>query len=93
MADFAALPNAFCKLSGLGMVVHRNDVALFRLFFDECVRLFGATRCMFGSNLPIDLSYGSGAELLAVFETVASAYSEEEASSLFEHTAARAYRL
>ena len=93
MADFAALPKAFCKLSGLGMVVHRNDSSIFRKFYDECIRLFGAERCMFGSNFPIDLSYGNGDELMAVFEEIASALSQEEASNLFAQTAERVYRL
>lgn len=93
MADFAALPNTFCKLSGMGMVVHRTDSVIFRKFFDECIRLFGADRCMFGSNFPIDLSYGSGDELLAVFDEIASARSADEAESLFARTAERAYRL
>ncbi len=93
MAEFAALPNTYCKLSGLGMTVHRNDVAVFGKFFDECIRLFGASRCMFGSNLPVDLSYGSGAELLAVFEAVAGKYSDAEAADLYAGTAERAYRI
>ncbi len=93
MADFATLPNAYCKLSGLGMVVHRNDASVFRKFYDECIRLFGAGRCMFGSNFPIDLSYGSGDGLLAVFEEIANAYSPVEANRLFAHTAEQAYRL
>jgi L-fuconolactonase len=93
LADFAALPNTFCKLSGLGMVAHRNDLQIFRRFFDECVRLFGAHRCMFASNFPIDLSYGSGDELFAVFDEIASAYSEVDAANLFAQTAERVYRL
>jgi L-fuconolactonase len=93
IGDFAALQNTFCKLSGLGMVAHRNDSRIFRRFFDECVRLFGAHRCMFASNFPIDLSYGSGDELFAVFDEVASAYSEVDAANLFAGAAERAYRL
>jgi L-fuconolactonase len=93
MADFAALQNTFCKLSGLGMVAHRNDPGIFRRFFDECVCLFGAHRCMFASNFPVDLCYGSGDELFAIFDEVASAYSEVEAENLFARTAERAYRL
>jgi predicted TIM-barrel fold metal-dependent hydrolase len=48
---------------------------------------------MFGSNFPIDLSYGNGDELMAVFEEIASAHSQEEASNLFAQTAERVYRL
>ena len=93
IADLAALQNTFCKLSGMGLVAHHNDSGIFRRFFDECVHLFGAHRCMFGSNFPIDLSYGSGDELFAIFDEVASAYSEVDAANLFARTAERAYRL
>ena len=93
MAELAAVPNVYCKLSGLEMVVHGNDLDAFRRFFDEALRLFGAARCMFGSNLPIDLSYGSGAELLAIFEAIAGTHSQHDAEHLYVRTAERAYRL
>ena len=93
MADLAGVPNVYCKLSGLEMVAHSNDLTIFRQFFEEALRLFGANRCMFGSNLPIDLSYGSGAELLGVFAAIASAHSKDDADDLYARTAERAYRL
>ncbi|RYE00704.1 MAG: hypothetical protein EOP61_13265 [Sphingomonadales bacterium] len=93
MAEFAALPNSYCKLSGMGMIVHRTDLAVFRKFFDECIRLWGANRCLFAGNFPVDLQYGSGADLIAVFDAVASNYSEAEADDLFAGTAERAYRI
>lgn len=93
MAEFAALPNANCKLSGLGMTVHRNDLSVFRLYLDECIRLFGADRCMFASNFPVDLSYGPADDLLALFESVAGRYSDQQADALFAGTAERVYRI
>jgi predicted TIM-barrel fold metal-dependent hydrolase len=93
MAEFAALPNTVCKLSGLGMTVHKNDVDIFRRFFDECIRLWGASRCMFASNFPVDLMYGTGAELFEVFEAIASGYSDAEAADLYAGTAERTYRI
>jgi L-fuconolactonase len=93
MQLFARLPNAFCKLSGLGMVVHRTQADIFGDYFRACIELFGPDRCMFGSNFPVDLGYGGAAELLSLFEQVAAEYTDEEASMLFEHTAERVYRL
>ena len=93
MAELAAVPNVYCKLSGLEMVVHRNDLDICRRFFEGALRLFGAARCMFGSNLPIDLSYGTGAELLSIFEAIASEHSKDDAEHLYVRTAERAYRL
>ena len=93
MAEFAAQPNTICKLSGLGMTVHKNDVAIFRKYFDECIRLWGASRCMFASNFPVDLCYGSGADLFEVFDAIASGYSDAEAADLYAGTAERTYRI
>jgi L-fuconolactonase len=87
--QFAQLPNTFCKLSGLGMVLHSTQLNVFSDYFRACIDLFGVSRCMFASNFPVDLSYGTAAELFSVFEHVASHYSEAEATMLFERTAER----
>lgn len=48
---------------------------------------------MFGTNFPVDLTFGSGPQHLAAFEAVAARYSTEEADSLFSGTAEKVYRL
>ncbi|PXA86620.1 hypothetical protein DMC47_34190 [Nostoc sp. 3335mG] len=93
MAELAALPNAHCKLSGLGMGFHRTDLDVFRRYFDACIALFGADRCMFGSNFPVDLSYGAPGELFAVFEAVAAGLPPDDAERIFAGTAERVYRI
>ena len=93
MEEFARLPNSFCKLSGLAMVVHRNDLNISRKFYEKCIALFGSDRCMFGSNFPVDLSYDEGSGFFSVFEEIASSLREEQAEDLYFRTAERAYRL
>jgi predicted TIM-barrel fold metal-dependent hydrolase len=93
MAELAALPNTCCKLSGLGMVVHSTDLGVFSKYFGACIEMFGPSRCMFASNFPVDLGYGSFDDLLAVFEAVAGKGSAEEADALFAGTAERVYRI
>lgn len=93
MAELAAAPLAHVKLSGLPMFVHRTDVDIHRRYFDACIGLFGAERCMFGSNFPVDLVYSSFGELLTVFEAVAADRTEDEAAMLFGATAERVYRI
>ena len=93
MAVLAELPNALCKLSGLAMFVHRTDPEIFRRYFETALSFFGADRCMFGSNFPVDFIYGGFRELLAVFQSVADGCTKEETQSLFCGTAERAYRL
>ena len=93
MAALAARPNAHCKLSGLPMFVHRADLDIFRRYLDDCIDLFGAERCMFGSNFPVDMSYVSFAEIFEIFEAVAADRSPREADLLFGGTAERIYRI
>jgi predicted TIM-barrel fold metal-dependent hydrolase len=42
------------KLSGLGTFIHRNDPEQIAGIVRETVALFGADRCLFGSNFPIE---------------------------------------
>jgi predicted TIM-barrel fold metal-dependent hydrolase len=54
LEQLAALPNVVVKLSGQGTFVHRVDEPLIRLVAGTALELFGAQRCMFGSNFPIE---------------------------------------
>ncbi len=54
LARLAALPHLACKLSGLGMFNHGWTVGDFRPIIETCLELFGPSRCMFGSNFPVD---------------------------------------
>ncbi len=54
LARLAALPHLSCKLSGLGMFNHGWAVADFRPIIETCLEHFGPSRCMFGSNFPVD---------------------------------------
>ncbi len=54
MARLAAVPSVSVKLSGLGTFVHRLDSAHIERTVRETVALFGAGRCLWGSNFPIE---------------------------------------
>jgi predicted TIM-barrel fold metal-dependent hydrolase len=47
-------PNVNVKLSGLGTFVHACREDLMKFIVTETVALFGADRCLFGSNFPIE---------------------------------------
>ena len=91
LARLALLPNVICKLSGLMMTIHHPRIELFQKFFGECIRLFGLERCMFGTNFPVDLTYGPAEAHLRGFEAIASTCTEAEAEMLFAGTAERVY--
>ncbi len=54
MKKLAQCPNVVSKTSGLGTFIHRNDPAHIAWVVKETVALFGANRCLFGSNFPIE---------------------------------------
>src|SRR5262249_36134806 len=65
MQRLANEPNIVSKLSGLGTFIHRNDPAHIQDVVLQTVEMFGAERCLFGSNFPIEKLWTSYAELVA----------------------------
>ncbi len=62
-------------------------------YYDHAIGAFGARRCMFESNFPVDklsLSYGV---LWNAFKKIAAGASEDEKHALFYGTAERTYRI
>lgn len=58
-----------------------------------CIEAFGADRCMFESNFPVDSSIGSYVVVWNAFKRVVANASNDEKRKLFAGTAARVYRL
>jgi hypothetical protein len=52
------------KLSGLGTFIHRNDPEHIATIVKATLKLFGAERCLFGSNFPIEKLWTSYGELV-----------------------------
>jgi predicted TIM-barrel fold metal-dependent hydrolase len=62
-------------------------------YFDVCIELFGADRCMFESNFPVESLLGSYRTLWNSFKRIAAGASTSEKAALFSGTASRVYRL
>jgi predicted TIM-barrel fold metal-dependent hydrolase len=58
-----------------------------------CIDAFGADRCMFESNFPVDKGMCSYLVLWNAFKRMAEGYSPDERDALFHGTATRVYRL
>jgi predicted TIM-barrel fold metal-dependent hydrolase len=104
--DLAACPNVVVKLGGMAMRINGWDfhtkaeppssaelAAAWKPYVETCIEAFGASRCMFESNFPVDKgSYG-----YAVFwnacKILAKGASAAEKADLFSGTAAQFYRL
>lgn len=104
--DLAKCQNVTVKLSGLGIAApgfksYRANppftseqlAAEWRPYIETCIEAFGATRCMFGSNFPVDSATCSYPVLWNTFKRIVSGASTQEKTALFGGTAKKVYRL
>ena len=98
--------NVVMKLGGLGMPtcglptsclpVPPSSAQLaedWRPYFETCIEAFGANRCMFESNYPVDAATASYPVIWNAFKRIASGASALEKGALFSETARRVYKL
>jgi predicted TIM-barrel fold metal-dependent hydrolase len=104
--DLSNCANVVVKLGGLTMTMsgfgwHKRDAPPGSIelaeamgpYYQVCIECFGADRCMFESNFPVDRASCSYTILWNAFKRLTQRYSEGERSALFHDTAARIYRL
>ena len=106
MTDLAGCPNVVVKLGGMMRRLAAFDYGTaavppssetlaeyWRPYMQTCIELFGANRCMFESNFPVE-KVGTGyATLWNAFKRIAAGASADEKQALFNGTARRVYRL
>ncbi len=106
VAELARCENVYAKLGGLVMPINGFDfhnrerpatsdelVAATDRYYRHAIDCFGAERCMFESNFPVDKASCSYAVLWNAFKKLVADASETEKAWLFHDTAATAYRL
>ena len=106
MTELATCPNVFLKLGGhvmrLAAFPYPTKAApptsaelaeLWRPWIGTAIELFGADRCLFESNYPVDKMGIGWVPLWNAFKRLASGASSDEKAALFAGTARRAYRL
>jgi L-fuconolactonase len=108
LTELARRPNVVVKLGGLAMHLFGFDLdpahrptpasseelaAAWRPYMETCLEIFGADRCMFESNFPVDKRGVSYAVLWNAFKRLANGCSASEKAALFRDTASRVYRL
>lgn len=106
ISELAKCPNVVVKLGGINMEVngfgwHERPRApssqeladATRQYYDFTIEKFGADRCMFESNFPVDMTSCSYTVLWNSFKRLTSGCSAAEKATLFHDTAARVYRL
>ncbi len=93
MVRLGVCPNVVSKLSGLGTFIHRNDPAHIAEVMRDTVGVFGADRCLFGSNFPIEKLWTSYRALADAYRAAVSLFEEREQQAILRDTAMRVYRI
>lgn len=106
VTEIARRPNVMMKLGGLGSFI--NGFPTFRAqppatseqlaadwkpYVESAIDAFGAHRCMFESNYPVDSGAGRYGTIINAYKRLTADYSAAERSALFAGTAMRVYRL
>ncbi len=91
MALMAERHNVVAKVSGLGMFNHTCEAGSVGPILREMVAMFGAERCMFGSNFPVDKLWVSYGDMIAAYREASLHLSDVERRALMHDTAWRVY--
>ena len=102
----AACPNVSIKLGGMGMAIGGFEfykqalppsseqlAAAWSPYVHACIESFGAQRCMFESNFPVDKAMSSYAVLWNAYKRMVAGASVSEKAWLFSDSASTFYRL
>ena len=81
------------KLSGLGTFVRACSVELWRPVIEETVATFGAARCIYGSNFPIESLWTSYARIIDTMQECLAPLPSAERRLVLHDNAAAFYRL
>ncbi|MGY3451505.1 amidohydrolase family protein [Bradyrhizobium sp. USDA 4353] len=93
MQRLAACRNVVSKLSGLGTFIRRDDPAHVAEIVRDTIEMFGADRCLFGSNFPIEKLWTDYRALVAGYEEAIKELDERARALVMGETARRVYRL
>lgn len=104
--EIARRPNVTVKLGGLGSFINGFPsygaqppassemlAADWRPYVETCIEAFGAGRCMFESNYPVDSGAGSYGTIVNAFKRLTAGCPADERTSIFSGTAIEIYRL
>jgi predicted TIM-barrel fold metal-dependent hydrolase len=106
ISELARCPNVVAKLGGINMEMNgfgwherarppgSQELAdATRRYHEFTIERFGADRCMFESNFPVDKASASYTVLWNSFKRLTSGCSTADKAKLFHDTASRVYRL
>ncbi len=104
--ELASCENVTMKVGGMGMKLNgfgfesldkapsSDELAhAWRPYVETCIEAYGANRCMFESNFPVDKISGSYGNYWNAFKKLAAGASADEKAQLFKETARRFYTI
>lgn len=105
MKELTKCPNVSVKMGGLLINIGNFDfttapvppdsatlASLWRPYIEPCIEIFGAERCMFASNFPVDKAVARYGTIWNVFKRITAGCSDEEKRALYSGTAKRVCR-
>lgn len=106
MRELAQLPNVYVKVGGLGMRINGFDfekgerppssielAESWKPWMHTCIETFGAKRCMFESNFPVDKGSYPYSNGWNAFKRLTAQATAQEREALFRGTVTKVYRL
>ena len=91
--ELSKWPNVFVKLSGFGMLDHAWTKDSITEHIKYVINCFGADRCMFASNFPVDKLYCNYSELLNGYTQIVDTFFYQDRNKIFHDTAKNFYKL
>jgi predicted TIM-barrel fold metal-dependent hydrolase len=106
IVELATCPNVSMKLGGMMMRLAAYDygarpappssselAGMWRPYIETCIEQFGARRCLFESNFPVEKMGIGYAALWNAFKRITASASADEKEAMYSGTARRVYRL
>lgn len=93
MRAVAQCPNAAVKISGIGQAGQAWTAVANREIVLTTIDLFGAARCMFASNFPVDSLCASFGTIFGGFDEITRDFSATDRRALFHDNAVRDYAM
>ena len=93
LAQLVPLDNVFIKVSGLNTFSRTLDEPIMTHVTDTVLDMFGADRCFFGSNFPVERMWTTFEDYTAAQKRAMAGRSETENAKFFHDTAKAFYRI
>ncbi len=93
LEHLAPLPNMSIKCSGLNFFTATCDVGHMTIVLDHVIDRFGADRCFYGSNFPLEKLWAAYDDLVGACKQILANRSPDDQRKFFHDTAARFYRI